>query len=59
MSILKESIFLPLLGIFMVMLTACAPEVGSDGWCANMNEKPKADWTVNELGDFARHCILK
>lgn len=41
------------------MLVACAPEVGSDGWCENMKEKPKADWSANEAGNFANHCILK
>ena len=38
---------------------ACAPEVGSDAWCADMKEKPKGDWTANDAADFAKHCILK
>lgn len=37
---------------------ACEAEVGSPEWCENMNEKPKGEWTVNEAGDFAKHCIL-
>lgn len=41
-----------------VSLGACAPEVGSDEWCAQMKEKPKGDWTANEAGDFAKHCVL-
>ncbi|MBU1236961.1 MAG: DUF3012 domain-containing protein [Gammaproteobacteria bacterium] len=40
-------------------LSACAPEVGSDRWCANLKEKPKGDWSVNEATDYAKHCIFK
>ena len=40
------------------VLTACAPEVGSEEWCAEMKDKPKGDWTANEAKDFAKHCIL-
>ncbi|BFM16047.1 hypothetical protein R50073_22300 [Maricurvus nonylphenolicus] len=43
----------------ILLLTACAPEVGSDAWCANMKEKPKGDWTANEAKDFAKHCVFK
>ncbi|MDV2078115.1 DUF3012 domain-containing protein [Marinobacter xestospongiae] len=39
-------------------LAGCAPEVGSDAWCADMDEKPKGDWTMNEAGDYAKHCVL-
>lgn len=48
---------LALAGIFT--LTACAPEVGSKRWCEQMMEKPKGDWSINEAGDYARHCLLK
>ena len=40
-------------------LTACAPKVGSEAWCRQMEEKSKGDWTVNEAGDYAKHCILR
>ena len=43
----------------LLSLSACAPEVGSDKWCANMKAMPKGDWTTNEAVDFAKHCILK
>jgi len=45
--------------VSVLWLTGCAPEVGSDAWCADMKEKPKGDWTANEAGDFAKHCVLK
>ena len=40
------------------LLAACAPEVGSKGWCDKMSAKPKGDWTVNEATDYAKHCVL-
>lgn len=44
--------------IFVMSLTACAPEVGSEEWCVDMKEKPKGEWTANEATDFAKHCIF-
>ncbi|MDH5187964.1 MAG: DUF3012 domain-containing protein [Rhodospirillaceae bacterium] len=40
------------------IISACAPEVGSDKWCEQMKEKPKGDWTANDAADFTKHCIL-
>jgi hypothetical protein len=40
-------------------LAACAPEVGSEKWCAKMKEKPKKDWTAQEAGDYAKHCVFE
>lgn len=53
-----------LIGLALVILTAaaaitgCAPEVGSERWCAMMRDKPRGDWSTNEALDFARHCVL-
>ncbi|MDT8403477.1 DUF3012 domain-containing protein [Sulfuriflexus sp.] len=44
---------------FFIAISGCAPEMGSDKWCASLKEKPKGDWTANELSGFAKHCILK
>jgi hypothetical protein len=43
----------------LLLLAGCAAEVGSDEWCADMKDKPKGDWTMNEAKDYASHCILK
>ena len=40
-------------------LAACAPEVGSDKWCENLAETPKGEWSANEAGDYAKHCVFK
>lgn len=39
-------------------LSACAPEVGSEEWCADMKEKPKGEWSANEAADFTKHCLF-
>ncbi|WP_136807666.1 DUF3012 domain-containing protein [Desulfosediminicola flagellatus] len=44
---------------FVLTLSACAPEVGSEKWCTQMKEKPKGEWSANETADFAKHCIFK
>ena len=46
-----------LLATMLLLCTACA-KVGSERWCENMNEKPKGDWTANEAGDYAKHCVF-
>ncbi|MDT8311156.1 MAG: DUF3012 domain-containing protein [Methylophaga sp.] len=42
----------------MLFASGCSPEVGTAEWCAMMKEKPKGDWTANEAGDYAQHCLL-
>ena len=42
----------------VALLGACSPEVGSEKWCEQMKAKAKGDWTANEVGAFAKHCIL-
>lgn len=40
------------------LLAACAPEVGSEKWCQQLEDKPKGDWTANEAGNYAKHCVF-
>lgn len=40
------------------VLGACSPEEGSKEWCDDMKAKPKGEWTANEAGKFAKHCVL-
>jgi hypothetical protein len=57
---MKKAITICLLLIPTVLaLSACAPEVGTKAWCEQMREKPKGDWTANEAGDYAKHCIFE
>ena len=45
--------------LFLPLLAACEPEVGSEAWCENLDEKEKAQWTLEETGNYARHCVIK
>ena len=36
----------------------CTPRVGSDAWCADMNDKPKGEWTLDEGKSYAKYCVL-
>lgn len=45
--------------LLICMAAGCAPKVGSDAWCKEMADKPKADWSANDASAFAKHCIFK
>lgn len=45
--------------VTLLLLSACAPEIGSDEWCAALNDKDKNEWTIGETKDYAKHCIFK
>ena len=45
--------------LLALILSGCAPEVGSEEWCEDMVDKPKGDWTANEAKAFAENCIFK
>ena len=45
--------------VFVISLSGCAPEVGSEDWCKQMSEKDKGDWSANEAADYAKHCVFK
>lgn len=42
----------------IMALPACGPEVGSEGWCRQMDETPKSEWSLKSAGDYARSCVL-
>ncbi|MBK5102942.1 MAG: DUF3012 domain-containing protein [Burkholderiales bacterium] len=59
MKATAKFVYFALSVVMALSLSACAPEVGSDKWCANMKEKPKGDWSANEASSYAQHCIFK
>jgi len=59
MKLPRKSLCTAVSAALLLMLTACAPEVGSERWCANMKAKAKSDWSANDAVDYAKHCILK
>ncbi|MBN7797031.1 DUF3012 domain-containing protein [Parahaliea mediterranea] len=32
--------------------------VGSEEWCASLDEKDKGDWSANEAADYAKYCVF-
>lgn len=50
---------MPLIAILGLLLTACSPEVGSDRWCAKMDETPKGEWSLNDAKAYAQHCVFE
>lgn len=45
-------------GGLLLLLSACSAEIGSQAWCEDMQAKPKGEWTANEAGSYAKHCLL-
>lgn len=42
----------------VLILPACSPKIGSEDWCAAMEEKDKGDWTMTETKDYTKHCVF-
>lgn len=59
MLLIKKLSLITIILSFTAIITACTPEIGSDKWCDNMQEKPKGEWSMNEAGDFTKFCILR
>lgn len=59
MDTFRNTLAAGLAGMLLLALAACAPEIGSEKWCADLKAKPKGDWSANEAVDYAKHCILK
>ena len=56
----KEFILKKIISVLalLTLVTACSPEVGSKDWCADLKEKPKGEWTLDETKNYAKHCIF-
>jgi len=56
---MKRNSIIVLGGLFLAMsLTACEPEVGSEEWCKEIEERGVENITASEATDYARECIL-
>ncbi len=54
-KLLKKPVLLSLL---LFALAGCSPDIGSKEWCDNMKEKPKGEWTGNEIKDYTKYCLF-
>jgi len=32
--------------------------VGSENWCADLSAKAKGEWTVDEVENYAKNCLM-
>jgi len=32
--------------------------IGSEEWCEKLSKKPKGEWTGDEAGSYAKHCVM-
>ena len=46
------------LSLIILLMTSCSMLTGTKVWCEYMEEKPKGDWSVNEVKDYATHCVF-
>ncbi|MBV7315295.1 DUF3012 domain-containing protein [Shewanella sp. NIFS-20-20] len=46
------------IAVAALWLVACSPAVGSKAWCEQLDKKPKGDWTADEAGNYAKHCVF-
>ena len=58
MPYLKKITLILILGLTALTLSGCPAKVGSERWCQDMKDKPKADWTANEAVDFTKNCVF-
>lgn len=56
---MKKLTMMCVAGAFAVLMAGCSPEVGSEAWCENMDETPTGEWSANDAGDYAKHCVFR
>ena len=39
-------------------LAGCAPEPGSEKWCASKKAQPESEWSMDDATTYAKHCLL-
>jgi len=59
MKLFNKIIFTGVISSFLILLSGCSPEIGSQAWCDDMKGKAKADMSMNEATDYAKNCLLK
>ena len=41
-----------------LLLAACSAEPGSEKWCAQKEEQSKSEWSVADVGTYAKNCVI-
>jgi len=43
-------------GAMVLVLSACSPSVGSEGWCEDMINKAQGEWSPKDALSFSADC---
>lgn len=55
---MKKYLGMTIAASMLLALCGCAPEVGSERWCKQLEEQPKGEWSANDAAAFTKHCVL-
>lgn len=44
--------------LFVLVLSACAPKVGTQQWCDALEEEPKQLWSDEDALAYAKYCLV-
>ena len=44
--------------LLMAPLAFGCEQVGSDAWCEKLDGTPKTEWSFEDAGNYAKHCVL-
>ena len=39
------------------LLNACADKLRNEGWCDNLKETPKEEWSTRQVADYAKYWV--
>ncbi len=57
---MKENIlYASILFMLVIFIQGCSPEVGTKGWCEDMDDTPKSEWTLNQSQNYVASCFGK
>ncbi|WP_371193993.1 DUF3012 domain-containing protein [Glaciecola sp. SC05] len=45
--------------LLIISLNGCSVLTGTKVWCEYMEEKSKADWSINEAKEYAKNCVFE
>lgn len=48
-----------LLILLTILSSGCTPERGTKAWCEMMDEKPKGEWSTNDLAEYTKSCVFR
>ena len=53
----RNTLYISILFTLVIFTQGCSPEVGTKGWCEDMEDTPKVEWTLTQSQDYAASCL--